>query len=63
MGGDGFALCHKRLEQGTYELTVADNKNCSLPISSQQLQLILEGISLKSVRKRKTYQHLTESCG
>ena len=61
--GDGFALYHKRLEQGTYELPVADNKNCSLSISSEQLQLILQGISLKSVRKRKRYQHLTASCG
>ena len=56
--GDGFALYYKRLEKGTYEIP-ADNGagNTSLVISSQQLQLILQGISLKSVRRRKRYQH------
>ncbi len=58
--GDGFALYYKRLEEGTYELPFADDKNDSLSISSQQLQLILEGISLKSVRRRKRYQHNNE---
>ena len=51
--GDGFALYHKRLEEGTYELPVEEDKN----ESNQQLQLILQGISLKSVRRRKRYQH------
>ncbi len=55
--GDGFALYHKRLEEGTYELPAGDDKNESLSISHQQLQLILQGISLKSVRRRKRYQH------
>ena len=58
--GDGFALYHKRLEEGTYELPLNDNKNDSLSISSQQLQLILQGISLKSVRRSKRYQHNSE---
>ena len=61
--GDGFGLYHKRLEQGTYELPASDDKNTSLSISSQQLQLILQGISLKSVRNRKRYQHLVKSSG
>ena len=51
--GDGFALYHKRLEEGTYELSAGDDKNESLSMSNQQLQLI----SLKSVRRRKRYQH------
>lgn len=55
--GDGFALYHKRLEEGSYELPVGDDKKESLSINSQQLQLILQGISLKSVRRRKRYQH------
>ena len=55
--GDGFALYHKRLEKGTYELPVPDNSSRNINISSQQLQLILQGISLKSVRRRKRYQH------
>jgi transposase len=61
--GDGFALYHKRLEQGTYELPASDGKNTSLSITHQQLQLILQGISLKSVRRRKRYQHLLQNSG
>src|SRR3954449_10359479 len=56
--GDGFAMYYKRLEQGTYEVPAADNS--TLCISSEQLQLILHGISLKSVRRRKRYQHTTQ---
>lgn len=55
--GDGFALYYKRLEKGTYELPAAPDIKDTLSISSQQLQLILQGISLKSVRRRKRYQH------
>lgn len=55
--GDGFGLYHKRLEEGTYELPAEDDKNESLSMSNQQLQLILQGISLKSVRRRKRYEH------
>jgi transposase len=55
--GDGFALYHKRLERGTYELPDCNNSNLSVSISGQQLQLILQGISLRSVRRRKRYQH------
>ena len=57
--GDGFSLYHKRLEQGTYELPCYDDESPGLSISSEQLQLLLQGISLKSVRRRKRYQHMT----
>lgn len=60
--GDGFAMYYKRLEKGTYELPAVGNDNPSRSISAQQLQLILHGISLKSVRKRKRYQHAGEIC-
>lgn len=61
--GDGFALYHKRLERGTYELPEADNNSGSASITSQQLQLMLQGISLKSIRRRKRYQHPPQSSG
>ena len=61
--GDGFAMYYKRLEKGTYEIPAGYDKNASLSISSQQLQLILEGISLKSVRRRKRYQHKEAQSG
>ena len=55
--GDGFSLYYKRLEQGTYELPAFNGNSNSITISAQQLHLILGGISLNSVRKRKRYQH------
>lgn len=61
--GDGFGMYYKRLEQGTYELPEYDDISVSASISSQQLQLILQGISLKSVRQRKRYQHMAQSSG
>ena len=60
--GDGFALYYKRLEKGTFELPPGDDKE-SLSISSQQLQFILQGISLKSIRRRKRYQHQQAKSG
>jgi transposase len=63
--GDGFALYHKRLERGTYELPgdSDEGKQPSAPITHEQLQLVLQGISLKSIRKRKRYQHPPQSSG
>ena len=61
--GDGFSIYHKRLEKGTYELPSIDDESGSLSISNEQLQLILQGISLKSIRRRKRYQHMTQSSG
>lgn len=61
--GDGLALYHKRLEKGTYELPLLKAETTTLSITSEQLLWILQGISLKSVYKRKRYQHLGESCG
>ena len=61
--GDGFAVYYKRLEKGTYELPAFDGKNESLSITAQQLQFILQGISLKSIRRRPRYQHLAPESG
>ncbi len=55
--GDGFSLYHKRLEKGTYELPADSADSGSIALTSVQLQLLLQGISLKSVRHRKRYQH------
>jgi transposase len=48
---DGFSIYHKRLERGTYELPVST----SAELRSDELMLILQGISLKSVRRRKRF--------
>jgi len=53
---DGFALYHKRLEKGTYELPAATSESCCLAISAQQLQFILQGVSLQKVHFRLRYK-------
>jgi transposase len=52
---DGFCLYHKKLSEGTFEIPLYDAATGSAIISEEQLSLILKGISLSSVRKRKRY--------
>jgi transposase len=51
----GFSIFSKRLEQGSFEKPNGDDKATGFSLSWEQLVLILEGISLKSVRKRKRF--------
>lgn len=53
--GDGFSLYHKRLEQGSYELPRPVTSQASMLMSSQELMLLLQGIKLESVQRRKRY--------
>ena len=53
--GDGFLLYYKRLEKGTYELPSWEGQTPSVELRSDELMLILQGISLKSVRRRKRF--------
>jgi transposase len=61
--GDGFAVYYKRLEKGTYEMPASGKNNEAFSITHEALQYILQGVSLKSVRKRKRYQQMAENCG
>jgi len=49
--GDGYAIYYKRLESGTYELPPSDA--VSIVLSGEDLQLLLSGIQLSSVRRRR----------
>ena len=51
----GFAIWHKRLEQGTFEMPKIEKSQNSVEINRQKLMLILEGISLKSIQNRKRF--------
>lgn len=54
---DGYAIWMKRLESGTLELPQCDDPAAtSLKITASQLSLILEGIELSSIRRRKRYR-------
>lgn len=55
--GDGFAIYCKRLEKGTFELPKENSANSSTEISSEQLQFILQGVVLSSVKRHRRYEH------
>jgi transposase len=52
---DGFSIYYKRLEKGTYELPQMGADSGSVKLQSHELLLILQGISLSSVKKRKRF--------
>ena len=60
--GDGFALYYKRLERGTYELPVCNGLNSTLSVTHQQLQFMLEGVALSTVKYRKRYKKKELTC-
>ena len=62
--GDGFGVYYKRLEQGSFELPEALTPGqLHSVITSRQLTLILQGISIRNVCYRKRYQHLPPGIG
>ncbi len=54
--GDGLCIFYKRLEKGTYELPATPDQGSSIVISPQQLQFILQGVSLKKIQFRPRYK-------
>ena len=56
---DGLAICYKRLEQGTFQFPT-DGKDkgelaAGVEITTSELSLLLGGIDLRSVKKRKRF--------
>lgn len=54
--GDGFAVYHKRLEKGTFEMPGTNMESFCVSITSQQLQFILQGVSLQKIQFRKRHK-------
>ncbi len=53
--GDGLAIWYRRLEQGTFQLpSIADDQK-SAEIKSDELTMLLRGVDLNSVRRRKRF--------
>ena len=52
---DGLAIYYKRLEKGVYELPSITQQNNCATIDVLQLQLILQGIVLTSVRRKARF--------
>jgi len=55
--GDGLSMYYKRLEKGTYEIPEKSESKGSIKMHAEQLQYILSGIVLNSIKKRKRYAH------
>jgi transposase len=53
--GDGFALWYKRLEEGTFRLPSAKTAGASLELKASELAMLLEGIDLTSIKRRKRF--------
>ena len=51
----GFVIYCKRLEQGTFEKPIREDNSGGIQLSWEELMLILEGIALDSVQRRKRY--------
>ena len=52
--GGGFWLYYRLLEAGTFEALTADGP--CLEIDATQLAMLLDGVSLKEVKRRKRYR-------
>lgn len=54
----GFWIMYKRLESGKFQIPPVDSINMpeGLALSYEQLVMIIEGIDLRSVRRRKRYE-------
>ena len=53
---DGYALWYKRLEQGTFRLPVVKDDSASVTLKASELAMLLEGIDLRSVKRRKRFR-------
>lgn len=58
--GDGFGVYSKKLQEGIFELPAIRTTDNSITISPDELQMMLRGIVLRTVRKYKRYQHPVE---
>ena len=52
---DGYALYHKRLEQGSFEMP--EGNSLHQTITAEQLNFLLSGVNLKKLSYRPRYQH------
>ncbi len=53
--GDGLAIWYRRLEQGTFQLPKPGSDTSSIKIRSDEFTMLLRGIDLGSVKRRKRF--------
>jgi len=54
-GAGGYTLYYKRLETGTFELPTYDISCASITIDYTQMVMIVDGLSIKNIHRRKRY--------
>jgi transposase len=52
---DGFALWYKRLEEGTFRLPRSPPAQASVELKASELAMLLEGIDLSSIKRRRRF--------
>lgn len=53
---DGYALWYKRLEKGTFRMPRTKPDAASIELKASELAMLLEGIDLRSIRRRARFQ-------
>ena len=56
---DGFAVWYKRLEEGTFRLPPAMSAGTSVELKASELAMLLAGIDLTSIKRRKQFARPT----
>jgi transposase len=54
--GISFTLYYKRLEEGTFEVPAYDPEVGSITLSYTQMVMLVDGLTIKNIQKRKRYQ-------
>jgi len=54
--GISFTLYYKRLEEGTFEVPLYDPEAGSITLSYAQMVMLVDGLTIKNIQKRKRYQ-------
>jgi transposase len=54
--GDGLAIWYRRLEQGTFQIPSSNDQLNAIEIRSDEFTMLLRGIELSSVKRRKRFQ-------
>ncbi len=53
---DGLAIWYKRLEEGTFRFPAAATDGQGIEIRAADLTMLLDGVDLDSIRRRKRYR-------
>jgi len=56
---DGYVLWYKRLEEGTFRLPSAKISGSRVELKASELAMLLEGIDLVSIKRRKRFSKPT----